>query len=870
MLASLGLAGRLAAQAQPVPPAPLVPAASLDEPPGAGIVSETAAVRALELGFPSIAASLYAQLLAEPEITPAVQARLVLGWSLALLQTGRVAEARTALNTYTGSRDGSYELRAGLAAIAAGDVAGARAAADRIQLEQLPATERAWLHYLRGLIADEAGEPSQASAAYASAMEVAVSDLQRTRFFLADLRSQLRQRAPTEAEAAALARSVENNQGRATGYTAVKMYVAVLAALGRGGEAVSILQRQLVTLPAQERAVQDDFRLLLGLIAGAADGVGRNALGNLLASGASPLKQRAALQLIAQQLPSGATATAAREVWRGELTRLITQQPPHPILPELLLYRAQLALQDGRHGDAEVDAQALLERFPASPLRPQALTVLMQASWEAERFRAVANRASEARGLLPPGEARARLGVLVAEAFFRAEDYRNAADAYAAALNEVPSGVTAGQLMFQQIVSWIRARERDEAARRLDVLARRPDMDPLHRWQAEYNLAQAYLAADEVDQAARRIDALVTETPASTTLPIELVVRLTWLQARLALDTGRAEQAIELARNLRSRLATVAPDFRSQVASLLALVEAEAHISLGRSEEGLEVLRRLRAEHPGSDAAIWSYIVEADAYSRNNQLVNAQRLLTRLADDYPESRYAPYALYQAALNAERRGQDSYLEDAIRIIERLVRTYPQSDLVFHARFKQGDLFRKLNQFGSAVQIYEQLTREHQHHSDIYGAELAKADCYAAQAGNDVSQLESAVTVYERLQVLPNVPTEVRVEAGFKRGYALLRRGPPERAQSVWWEVVNTFLLGEERRFALADARGRYWIARALLELGRTLESGGRLEEARNAYRLMEQQELPGGSLAREALARLSGGNPIAEATVEASR
>jgi cellulose synthase operon protein C len=793
-------------------------------------------------------------------VTPPVQARLVLGWTVALLQMGRVTEARAALAAYSGPRDAAYEVRVGLAAMAGGDLPGARSALERIELEQLPAGERAWYHYLRGLVADETGEASQASAAYASAMETAASELQRARFFLADLRSQLRHRAPTEAEATALARSVENNQGRATGFTAVKMYVAVLAALGRTNEAVTVLQRQLVTLPAQERAVQDDFRLLLGIIAGAADGVGRNALSNLLATGSSPMKQRAALQLIAQQLPGGATATTVRETWRAELGRLIELDPPHPILAELLLYRAQLALQDNRHGEAEVDAEALLTRFPGSPLRPQALTVLMQAGWERERFRAVANRATEARGLLPAGEARSRLAVLVAEAFFRAEDYRNAAEAYGASLNEVPPGVPPGRLMFQQVVSLIRAGDLDEAAARLDVLARRPTMDLLNRWQAEYNLAQAFQAAGTPEKAAGRIAALLTPAAGAEAVPAELLVRLSWLQARLALDMGQAERAIEVSRALSTRLSTIAPDLRSQVASLLALVEAEANIGLGRAEDGLDVLRRLRVEHPGTDAAIWSYIVEADAYSRNNRLVDAQRLLTRLADDFPDSRYAPYALYQAALNAERRGQDNFLEDAIRIIERLVRTYPQSDLVFYARFKQGDLLRKLNQFGSAVQIYELLTREHPRHRDVLAAELAKADCYAAQAATDVSQLESALSVYERLQIVPTAPVELRIEAGFKRGYALLRRGPVDRAQAAWWEVVNTFLLGEERRSALGD-RGRYWLARTLLELARSFETAGRLEEARNAYRLMAQQELPGGNLAREALLRLTGVAPI---------
>ena len=49
---------------------------------------------------------------------------------------------------------------------------------------------------------------------------------------------------------------------------------------------------------------------------------------------------------------------------------------------------------------------------------------------------------------------------------------------------------------------------------------------------------------------------------------------------------------------------------------------------------------------------------------------------------------------EAALQAERRGQDANFAEANRLIEDLVKKYPSSDLVFYARLKQGDLLRKL--------------------------------------------------------------------------------------------------------------------------------------------------------------------------------
>jgi len=854
MLVAGVMAGVARGQIEPQSSAPLMAGArARDVAPGPTILTEASAQRALQLGLPSVAAGLYANLIAQPNLRPETQARLVLGWTIALLENNRVAEAKAALSAYTGPHDAAYRLRTGLAAVAEGSFEQAGVVATEVQPEQLSPAERPWLFYLRGLVADQAGHYGEANIAYAQAIAAAQSNLQRARFGLAQLRAQLRVGPVTEEQAQTLAANVERFQGRPVGYDYAKQYAAVLTALGRRGDAISFLQRQLQALPAQERAVQDDFRLLLGIISGAGEGVGRNALNNLLASGADPEKQRIALQLLAQALPSG----AARETWRKELERLISQDPPHPIQAELLLYRAQLSLTENRWEEAEQDAQTLRERFPASRLQPLALGVLAGVAWERGRFRAAAGFATEARRLLPDGQTRDQLGVLVAEAFFRAGDYRNAADAYGAALNDVPPGLQVGDLMYQQVIAQIRAGVLDEAAARLDVLAGDPAFDVINRWQAEWNLARALQAAGRNAEAAQRIDRLRAGLGAQGAPPPDLAVRLAWLQARLALDAGQPERTLDLAPSLRARLEEVDPNLRADVGSYLALLEAQANFALGRNDVAFEILGKLRAEYPGTAAAVSSYLVEAEVYSANNQLVEAQRLLTRLADDFPDnSYYASWALYKAALNAERRGQDIYLEDAIRLIERLVNAYPKSDLVFHARFKQGDLLRKLNQFGSAVQIYEQLVNQFSQHPDVYAATLAQADCYAAQAANDASQLESAIAIYERLQVLPQAPMELRIEAGYKRGHALLRRDAVARAQGVWWDVVNTFLIDAPPGVELGG-NGRYWLSRTLLELAHTLESAGKLDEARNAYELVLAKGLPGEHLVRVELARIAG-------------
>ena len=142
-------------------------------------------------------------------------------------------------------------------------------------------------------------------------------------------------------------------------------------------------------------------------------------------------------------------------------------------------------------------------------------------------------------------------------------------------------------------------------------------------------------------------------------------------------------------------------------------------------------------------------------------------------------------------------------------------------------------------------------------DVRAAELALADCHAAQAATDSSHLESAISIYERLQDQVAADVDLRVESGFKHGHALVRTGKTERAQEVWWPVVNAYLLneGEARRLG---ANGRHWMVRILVELASLHEQQGKLEQARDLYELAVKSGLPYGETVRSRLARLRGG------------
>ena len=842
------------------PASPLVLSGELPAAPGEWIARAAAAERALELGFSPAAEALLRELLASPDTPGAQRNRLTLDLVGALLDEGRLDEAEQALGQLTGAHNSAYHLRAGLIAAYRRQLDAARGEAAQVKLDELAPAERGWFHFLEGMIADLAGDLGRRNQAYDEAVKAAVSEIQRARFQLEQLRVNLLSGPVTEQEAARLRQNMERLQGQKPGYAYVRYYAAALNALGRKAEAVDLLQRQLQSLPPEERQELDDMRLLLGLIAGGASGVGRNALFGLLERAVSPESQRIALQLLARASGDG----AARADFRAKLDQLIAAPVRHPIIEDLRVFRAQVALAEKNYDQANEDAKWLLDNFPGSRLKTQALGVLTSVAWEQARYRTAADDAAQLRAELPPGDARSRLGVLVAEADFRAGDYRNAADAYGSAEREPPAGIPPGKLLFQRVLAEINSDQLAEAQTLLDQAAGMTDVAAVSRWQAEWNLARALQARDQNAQALNRVTRLVAETGAAALAP-ELVVRMLWLQAHLEFSTGAPAETIRLVDALLARLETPAMAalpgaLKTEVASTSVLLKAQALLDAknpraGAAAEGLELLKKLRADYPKSDAAVYSFVAEADYYSARYEIGEAQRLFTHLADAYPDSKIAPFALYEAALNAERRGQDAYYEDALRLIERLVTTYRDSDLVFYARLKEGDLFRKVNRFANAQQTYEWLVNNYAQHRDVMLAQLALADCHYAQAASDPSHWESAETIYERLQDYPKAPVDLRVEAGFKHGYTQLKRGSAARAEATWWLVTNTFLLDASRAAELG-AKGRYWMARTLLELGDLYEKQAKLDQARNAYRLILQQGLPGRALAQQRLARFT--------------
>jgi tetratricopeptide (TPR) repeat protein len=179
----------------------------------------------------------------------------------------------------------------------------------------------------------------------------------------------------------------------------------------------------------------------------------------------------------------------------------------------------------------------------------------------------------------------------------------------------------------------------------------------------------------------------------------------------------------------------------------------------------------------------------------------------------------------------------------------VERYPNAPIVFQAGMKQGDLLRLMNDFASAQLLFENLINAYPGHPRRYMAELAYADCLVALARENSTELAEAAVLLERLLDLPGLPEAMRVEVGYKLGLVFQRSGAGEAALGTLARLTGEYLLDPQSVRDLGPL-GRYWLSRAVIELGSMLEGNGEVLEAQRLYRKIIAFNLPGRSIVTE--------------------
>jgi len=875
---ALGLGAVAAGQVVPaVMPAPAETAAAGPAPfplaspdSGAAAVSAewaaSAGRDALRAGLPDLAQGLFRQALATPGIDAGTRDALNLDLATAWLALDQVGNATAALAAVGAKDSGSYALRAALLAARSEHWAEAATQLAKVSPSGLPAADRPWYYLVQALLAEQAKDALATQAAWQQAVKAAATPLQKAQFEAAQWRSQLMLTGEATPEReATLAQQAKEFVNQPAGVEFAKEDAIVLYKLNRPADAINVAT-QLLDNPALDEApdAMDSVRLLLALL----DPLSSQNQPRLEAvlnrqhevlTQEGLLTQEIALALLEQSLdqnPPGLQGVL------DDLKDLIKSQPNHPLLDRIYLLQAQVALNQGNLTYAQDSAQKMLDQFPGSPEHQDAWRLLANIAWHSDppRYRDAANWLHLLWMELPDGPERTHLAGLLADSYYLSGDYPEAAESYTALLGAPNPPAARGALLLRAVQSDILAGQLDAALRLEETAA--GDITPLERWPAEWNLLSALRENGREADAFKHLDQLLALDKTAPALPTELRLRLRWMAARLAVDVA-GPLATDRAKALQAEVAAVPAEGAPGVdPALRDRLEAEALLLLGQAAYAPgptpDYFVQLRKDFKDSDEAIYSMYFEALELAAAGQTADAEKLMNDLVAGYPQSAYAPLALYEAALYAEARGPQGSLlasqtgvvvdryQDALAKLAEFANDYPDHPLLFQVRLRQGDLERKNNNFLAALRIYNLLLHDQPDNPDAPRAELDKADCLV-ELSQDPVYRDEAESVLEHLLSRQSLPVDARVEAGFKLGSMLTRNQSPDDAAQAYYRVISEFLNNATLASELGP-QGRYWMARCLFELANLYEQKNQFATAQQLYQQVLDHGLPGQALA----------------------
>jgi hypothetical protein len=816
------------------------------------------AERALRSGLPGVAEVGFRSILDRAsDLSPERMALLKVGLAEALIGQGRYEAARAQLESVAVEfRTAPHALYLALAIYGKGgdgiDVDAFRGALAKVSKAQLSASDLPWLALLQGLKADLDGQSEQAMAAYERAVDLTQRPMLRSHFEGLVIRQKLLDAPADEGLAAELRSKIGKFEGEAAAYPFVREYAVTLYSLGRIGEAIGAIERELENISAgYEAGEREQLRLLKGIILGADSESGRAALKELIRTGRSREAMGIALQLLARTPGQEADLLQFLNV-------MISQTQPHALLGQMYYIRSQMAIKDpDMRTIAESDARRLLEQFPGLSEIANVYRLLAYAALERDppQYRAAADFLIQLRDQTEEAKELIELNRLIGDCYFLNRDFANAVDFYSAARSRELTPGRSGDLFLRLISAQVRAGLVDQALQLIDEADFSGSIRMTDRWRAEWNIAQALQASGELMRALERVR-LLLESSSPNSVPPALDLRLRWLEGYLSLEAREVEGLADRVNQLLRRLDSMPPPQVEERNGLtpeetrllkteLLLLQGNILMREDDANAGMVVLTQLRQEFADTAAAQRSYLVEAAYHGLVGDFDAAQVTLTSLAQTYPESPLAPQALFEAALYCERRGAEFYPQ-AVVLHNDLAERYASDPLFYFARLKQGNLLRSMNDFAGAQIIYENLINGFPAHEMRYVAELSRADCMLALAGNETTALADVIVVLERLLDLPNLPLDFQAEAAHKWAFALLKSESPDQAKEVLALSVPRFL--DTPQVENLGATGRYWVARSMLQLGEIFEGENALSEARDIYGMLVKYNLPGRHIA----------------------
>lgn len=821
----------------------------------------SAAEGALLSGVPSLAIELAKTSLDDQALSSEDRNRLLLTLSGSLIATGDFEAAASTLEEIP---EGSAQkkLQEALVAISRRKIADAEAILNTINVEDLRTEERSWFFVANAIANIFLGNSEAADVYFEDAKATTYRAMEQENIdFVRRWASLMGGKKPSAEELEDLKTAYEDAKGTEDGARTCKLYVVALAKAGDVAAARTVL-REFRAIPEKDNA---DFALLEALLAeDAGSEIARNAFQTVISARPSRTIQSTALSglrrnvvILLQRKKKEEAILAAANI-EDFLKNLKTDER----VKDLELFtRARIAYDVENYRLAEELSDELNSQFPASPFVRDSLRLQIGVALIRKEFRRAVSLLERLNKTdLPPDE-RLRTDIMIADCNFLSGDYALAASAYSrVSKSKSIKGEELGFIFFQEILSEIRSGSVLSAEALLDSeLATR--VPPVWTMRAECVVIEALKNAGLADSAAIRAEKFLERAD----LVADFRIRILWIRTLLALELNDPENALKNTQKLGDLIANFSEEtsesLKSRAMELLSrvgLLKARALFLSGDQEGGLKELADLRERYPDSEASVISWLEEGRHFAETGHperaIVCYETLISRYGKQEKFAEYIAIAMFESAQASATVGRP---EEALKQMQNLVSAYPKSPLAFYARMHQADFFRILNDFDSALSIYDLLRTSSPERPEIRVVELRRADVLLAISARSeadesarasfIDSQREAEAAYERLFSLPELPLELKAEAGFKWAYSVAHSVPAgdesgakdaaeKRARALYWKVVSETLAAAQEHNAspvLGGSTG-YWLSRSLFALAKSYEQSGDYASARNIY------------------------------------
>ncbi|PSQ95799.1 MAG: hypothetical protein BRD55_09225 [Bacteroidetes bacterium SW_9_63_38] len=306
---------------------------------------------------------------------------------------------------------------------------------------------------------------------------------------------------------------------------------------------------------------------------------------------------------------------------------------------------------------------------------------------------------------------------------------------------------------------------------------------------AYYALGATQVQLEKYDQAAASFENLGQQFPNSP-----YAQNLGTALAEVYYRLGRYEQA---AAELQNRLLELKGDQRARAHFLLA----EASNQMRAGEEAVVHYRRVIDEHPNTPYVVPAKYGLAWHYQRAGNAAQAARVFVEVRAQ-GSGPLARKATYYEAVNRTRTGDT---ERALSLYRRVVKQYPDSRLAPEALFEAGLIQYKKEEYGAAAAFFRTITREHSEAARIGDAYYWLGNAYLVD-----ESVDRALTAYNKATEFDTASQSLLREVRFQKAWAQYEEGRYNSAAPEFLalaESASSSKRGSEALFWGADSHYR---------------------------------------------------------------